>query len=147
MPPLPENPPDDRALSAPASHDLERVGVLEGGIRTPDLVQWKAALPAGKIFERPVSSLDISATALAAAVGRRANDLPLDGVDLAPFFTGRRRVESHAALYRRMQARNIWAKTLPEPLWSTDTSPEATQARQKRAQRSKPITAETPKQP
>jgi arylsulfatase A-like enzyme len=181
------------SLNTPLSG--EKGGMLEGGIRTPYLVQWKAALPAGKTFERPVSSLDISATAIAVAGGKRANDLPLDGVDLLPFFRSEKSGDPHTALYWRMKPRDIWAmrmgdwklvthngwhdlrpakpkprlidlaadpaelrdlsaerpdklaelkaaydawsRTLPEPLWSTDLSPEATKTRQQRAQRQK----------
>ncbi|MCX7826754.1 MAG: sulfatase-like hydrolase/transferase, partial [Verrucomicrobiae bacterium] len=42
----------------------EKGGMLEGGIRVPFLVQWKGVLPAGKTYNRPVSSLDILPTAL-----------------------------------------------------------------------------------
>ena len=42
-------------------------GMKEGGIRVPYFVQWKGTLPAGKVYDRPVSTLDIVPTALAAA--------------------------------------------------------------------------------
>lgn len=177
------------SLNTPLSG--EKGYMFEGGLRVPYLVQWKAALPAGTRYERPVSSLDISATALSAA-GASA-DAALDGVDLRPFFRGEKSGDPHAALYWRMKARNTWAirmgdwklvannrwhdlpagipkprlinlaedvgelrdlssaqpekaaelqaaydawaKTLPEPLWSTDVSPEAVKARQERARR------------
>src|SRR6185436_18597549 len=41
--------------------------VWEGGIRVPYMVQWKGTLPAGKVFDHPVISLDIVPTSLAAA--------------------------------------------------------------------------------
>jgi Arylsulfatase A and related enzymes len=41
--------------------------VWEGGIRVPFSMQWKGRIPAGKVFDKPVISLDIPATALAAA--------------------------------------------------------------------------------
>lgn len=40
--------------------------MFEGGIRVPFLAQWKGVLPAGKTYDRPVSSMDILPTALAA---------------------------------------------------------------------------------
>jgi arylsulfatase A-like enzyme len=165
--------------------------MLEGGIRTPYLVQWKSKLPAGKVYDLPVSSLDISATALAAA--KTEAPANLDGVDLIPYFTGEKQGRPHEALYWRMTARgiwairmgdwklvthngwheipaakpkprlihlasdsgelhdlsekepaklaelqnayNAWAATLPEPLWTTDVSPEAVKARQERVKR------------
>ena len=179
------------SLNTPLSG--EKGHTHEGGIHVPYLVQWKAGLPAGKVFERPVSSLDISATALALAGIESPKDRPLDGVDLVPFFTGEKPGDPHELLLWRMKARNIWAvrkgdwklvaahgwhdipssvgkprlinlgsdpgefldvsaqypekfaelkaaynaweKTLPEPLWSTDVSPEAVAARQARVKR------------
>jgi len=60
--------------------------LLEGGIRIPFIAQWKGKLPAGKVDDRPVISLDILPTVLAAA------NLPipehLDGVNLLPYLTG-----------------------------------------------------------
>jgi arylsulfatase A-like enzyme len=171
----------------------EKGYMLEGGIRTPYLVRWPAGLPSGKTYERPVSSLDITATALAAAdIPRPSN---LDGVDLLPYFKGEQTGDPHSALYWRMKARNTWAvrmgdwklvannrwhelpagipqprlinlakdpgelhdlssqhpeklaelraaydtwaTSLPEPLWATDVSPEAAQARLARMKRQK----------
>ncbi len=63
----------------------EKGMLSEGGIRVPFLVRWRGKLPAGKVSAYPVTSLDIAATARAAA------DLPvdprLDGIDLIPALT------------------------------------------------------------
>lgn len=61
----------------------EKGSLLEGGIRVPFLARWPRALPAGRVFESAVSSLDIAATALAAA-GVTVPSGELDGVDLVP---------------------------------------------------------------
>ena len=53
------------SLNTPLSG--EKGTMFEGGIRVPFLVQWKAKLPAGKTYDRAVSSLDLLPTALAAA--------------------------------------------------------------------------------
>ncbi|MEW6211032.1 MAG: sulfatase-like hydrolase/transferase, partial [Acidobacteriota bacterium] len=58
--------------------------VLEGGIRIPFLIQWKGRVPAGKVYDRPVISLDIHPTALAAAGGKITGELKLDGRNLLP---------------------------------------------------------------
>src|SRR5262245_45739766 len=55
----------------------------EGGIRVPCLMSWKGRVPAGATADAPISSLDISATALAAA-GVPLDAARLDGVDLLP---------------------------------------------------------------
>ncbi len=61
--------------------------VYEGGIRTPAMVQWPGHIPAGKVYDKPVISLDIAPTALAAA-GVTAKDAKFDGVNLLPFLKG-----------------------------------------------------------
>jgi len=101
------------SLNTPLSG--EKGFMLEGGIRTPYLVQWKARLPAGKVYEKPVSSLDISATVLAAANGASESakaytpTLALDGVNLIPYLKGENEGRPHEVLYWRMTARSIWA--------------------------------------
>lgn len=82
-------------------------GMGEGGIRVPYFVQWKGTLPAGKVYDRPVSTLDIVPTALAAA--GVASDAKLEGVNLAPFFTGETKGDPHARLYWRYLRRGMWA--------------------------------------
>lgn len=71
----------------------------EGGIRTPFVAAWPGRLPAGRVYDRPVISLDVAATALAAAGLPRAPEL--DGVDLLPFLTGAKDGAPHETLYWR----------------------------------------------
>lgn len=58
----------------------------EGGIRIPYAMRWPGTLPAGAIFDHPVSTLDIVPTAVAAA-GGRIDPAAVDGVDLVPAMT------------------------------------------------------------
>jgi arylsulfatase A-like enzyme len=81
----------------------------EGGIRVPFLAQWKGVLPAGKTYDRPVSSLDILPTALAAAGTPGLGGQPLDGVDLVPYLTGKKSGDPHEMLFWRMTERDIRA--------------------------------------
>ena len=72
--------------------------VYEGGLRVPFLIQWPGKLPQGKVYNQPIISLDVFATAAAAA------DLPtkqLDGVDLVPYLTGKKTGSPHQMLYWR----------------------------------------------
>jgi len=78
--------------------------VYEGGIRVPFLVQWREKLPAGKIYDRPVSSLDILPTALAAAGVKPLAGSALDGVNLLPYLGGERPGDPHAALFWRWRS-------------------------------------------
>ncbi len=73
--------------------------VLEGGIRVPFLMQWKGHLPAGKVYEHPVISLDICPTILAAVGAEIPKEI--DGVNLLPFLTGEKEGQPHEALFWR----------------------------------------------
>ncbi len=81
--------------------------VLEGGIRVPFMVQWKGHIPAGRVLDHPVISLDIVPTALAVSgigpqqfVRKRAK---LDGVNLMPYLTGKSDEPPHDSLYWRFR--------------------------------------------
>ena len=73
--------------------------VYDGGIRVPFLAQWKSTLPKGKVYEEPVIALDLLPTAVAAAGGKAPANL--DGVDLTPYVTGKRKGAPHSSLYWR----------------------------------------------
>ena len=77
----------------------EKGMLTEGGICVPFVVHWKGVLPAGKVYDQPVSSLDIAATAVTAAGQPR--DPKLDGVDLLPFLSGKEAAAPHSALFWR----------------------------------------------
>lgn len=77
----------------------EKGMLAEGGIRVPLLARWPGKIPAGKVFDHPVSSLDYAATANALAGLPWAPEL--DGVDLLPHLTGANPAAPHSALYWR----------------------------------------------
>jgi arylsulfatase A-like enzyme len=74
---------------------------FEGGIRVPFAVRWPARLPAGVVYELPVSALDVVTTVRAAAGLTDEPPRPLDGVDLAPYLTGDREGRPHQWLHWR----------------------------------------------
>jgi len=75
--------------------------VLEGGIRIPYMMQWKGTLPAGRVCDQPVISLDIHATILAAVDAPQPKDKPLDGVNLLPHLAGKKGAAPHDRLFWR----------------------------------------------
>lgn len=77
----------------------EKGMLTEGGIRVPFVVSWPGVVPKGKVYDQPVSSLDIAATAVALA--GQPNDRKLDGVNLVPFLCGQQSVAPHEALFWR----------------------------------------------
>ena len=82
----------------------EKGMLTDGGVRVPFLAEWPGTLPAGRVYDPPVVSLDLTATALAAA-GLPA-DPKLDGVDLVPFVTGQRTEPPHEGIFWRWRSQS-----------------------------------------
>ena len=77
----------------------EKGTVIEGGNRVPFLVYWKGRIPGAQVYDHPIISLDVAATAVALADMKR--DPRLDGVNLVPYLTGENKGEPHEALFWR----------------------------------------------
>jgi arylsulfatase A-like enzyme len=60
----------------------------EGGLRVPFLAKWPARLPAGKVTDEFVTSLELFPTLLAAAGADSPRDVQLDGADMLPVLRG-----------------------------------------------------------
>lgn len=90
------------SLNTPFSGD--KGTALEGGIRVPFLVQWRGTLPAGKTYDRPIISLDVLPTALAAAGAKPLGESAIDGVNLLPFFKGGQAGDPHSILFWRWRS-------------------------------------------
>ncbi len=69
---------------------------LEGGIRVPFFVSWTGQLPAGKVYDQPVSSLDVLPTA-ASVAGTKAPE-GIEGVNLLPHLKGEKADAPHESL-------------------------------------------------
>ena len=87
----------DGSLNAPMNG--EKGMLSEGGIRVPWIAYWKGILPPGTVFEHPVISLDVAATAVALA--GLPHEPKLDGTNLIPYFTGQEKAAPHDALFWR----------------------------------------------
>ena len=74
--------------------------MYEGGIRVPFIVQWPRRLKRGLTYDHPVISLDILPTA--AAVAKLPRDHKMNGVNLIPYLTGKRKTAPHDTLFWRM---------------------------------------------
>lgn len=79
--------------------------VYDGGVRVPFLVSWPGTLPAGRTYDQPVSSVDVMATALAAAGAPMPTDRKYDSVNLIPFLKGEKTSAPHDRLYWRSEAK------------------------------------------
>lgn len=69
---------------------------LEGGIRVPFFVSWTGQLPAGKVYDQPVSALDVLPTA-ASVAGAKAPE-GIEGVNLLPHLKGEKADAPHESL-------------------------------------------------
>lgn len=82
----------------------EKGMLAEGGIRVPFIAYWKNKIQGGQVYDHPVISLDVAATANALA-GLPA-DPELDGVNLVPHLTGGTTKSPHETLYWRWIAQS-----------------------------------------
>ncbi|MBU7577352.1 MAG: sigma-70 family RNA polymerase sigma factor, partial [Flavihumibacter sp.] len=104
-------------------------GYYEGGIRVPFAVQWKGVLPAGKVYDMPVISLDIFATA--AALTKQQPIKQIDGVNLIPYLTGANKTAPHKALYWKGPKKELYAiRTVEDKLIIQEGSTELFAIRQ-----------------
>ncbi len=77
----------------------------EGGIRVPFIVSWKNHVPAGRVIDAPVTSMDATATALEFADAGSVQTR-LDGVSLVPLLTGKMTKMPERTLFWRVGAKN-----------------------------------------
>lgn len=82
----------------------EKGMLCEGGIRVPFVVYWKGKIPAGQVYEHPVISLDVAATAV--ALSGLEPDAQLDGVNLVPYLSGEKQGAPHDVLFWRWIAQS-----------------------------------------
>ena len=111
----------------------EKGMLAEGGIRVPFVISWPGTIPAGLTVKDPVISLDIAATANAAA---KLPENPLfDGVNLLPFLRSEKQGEPHEDLFwkfwnqaavRSGKWKFLQAGTDAEFLYDLETDPEET---------------------
>jgi arylsulfatase A-like enzyme len=75
----------------------------EGGIRVPAIVRWPGVVPAGVTSPQPLTTLDWTATILAAADVAAASSHPLDGIDLQPLLREGARTLQRSLFWRMSQ--------------------------------------------
>jgi arylsulfatase A-like enzyme len=77
----------------------------EGGIKVPAFIRWPEKIPANTITEQVAITMDWTATILALAKAKPNSKLPLDGINLMPVCTGRKRPIART-FYWRVSQRN-----------------------------------------
>ncbi len=76
--------------------------VYDGGMRVPFAFRWPGKISAGVDYDDPVSSMDILATMVSLNNIEIAPERPLDGVDLLPYLTGKKKGVPHDMLFWQM---------------------------------------------
>lgn len=83
----------------------EKGMLSEGGIHVPFAVSWPGTIPAGQVYDHPISALDVAATA--AEIARlETQPADLDGVNLIPHLTGKKTTPPHEVLTWRWVAQS-----------------------------------------
>ncbi|MHC4444074.1 MAG: sulfatase-like hydrolase/transferase [Planctomycetota bacterium] len=63
--------------------------LYEGGVRVPCVFRWPGKIPADRVCDQPIITMDITATVLAATgTPRDPKARPADGIDVLPIITG-----------------------------------------------------------
>lgn len=86
---------------------------FEGGLNVPFLVRWDGMIEPGTIYDQPVISLDIAATAAQLAGVDDHPDYQLDGTNLVPHLMGADIGPAHEALYWKFG----WNKIIRKGDW------------------------------
>lgn len=75
----------------------------EGGIRVPAFARWPGVIPAGVTLPQVATTLDWTATMLAAAGTAASAEYPPDGIDLLPVLAGREPIRERSVFWRTFQ--------------------------------------------
>jgi len=101
-------------------------GMLEGGIRVPSIVKWPAVYPAGQVSDQASISMDFSKTIIAAAGADKyvPKKRELDGINLSPILSGKKKEKERALFWRRREwhsgakkYNNVWAEAYIKGDW------------------------------
>ncbi|HKG93059.1 MAG TPA: sulfatase-like hydrolase/transferase [Gemmatimonadaceae bacterium] len=77
----------------------------EGGIRVPAFVRWPGTIPAGRVSDETIITMDWTATMLAAGGASADPAYPLDGVDLLPLLRDGRPLAERTLYWRASNTR------------------------------------------
>ena len=75
----------------------------EGGIRVPAFVRWSGKIHAGIISQQAIITMDWTATILSAGGAKAHTDFPLDGINLMPIVTGKKKNIERIFYWRTFQ--------------------------------------------
>lgn len=82
----------------------KKAQLWDGGIREPAFVRWPGVIPANSVTHQLSITMDWPATILALAKATPDPGFPLDGIDLMPFMTGKKKVKDRTFYWRLTQS-------------------------------------------
>lgn len=82
-----------------------KMELWEGGIREPAFIRWSEKIKPNTITNQVATTMDWTATILSAGRAKADPNFPLDGIDIMPIITGRKK-EVERTLYWRIFQRN-----------------------------------------
>ncbi|MFL5810996.1 MAG: sulfatase [Flavisolibacter sp.] len=82
-----------------------KMQLWEGGIREPAMLRWPGRVKAGTITNQVTTTMDWTATILKLANASPPSSVTLDGIDIMPIVTGKKK-ETDRTLYWRISQRN-----------------------------------------
>ncbi|CAN5801556.1 hypothetical protein BH10BAC2_BH10BAC2_40970 [soil metagenome] len=87
----------------------------EGGIREPAFARWPGVIPANTITQQTAITMDWAATILAVAGAKPETAFPLDGINLLPICTGKKKTIERSFYWRFFQSTK--QKAIREGKW------------------------------
>jgi arylsulfatase A-like enzyme/dienelactone hydrolase len=84
-----------------------KIQCWEGGVRVPFFVQWKSRLPASRVSDEPVSTLDLMPTLLAVSGIAAPAEQKMDGINLLTWLEGKAEFPKREPLFWKMGDTNL----------------------------------------
>ena len=81
-----------------------KMQLWEGGLREPAFIRWTGKVKENSVTNQVSTTMDWTATILALAGAKAEKEFPLDGIDLMPVLTGKKK-EMQRTLYWRISQR------------------------------------------
>ena len=109
---------------------------MEGGLRTPFIMRWPGQVPAGAVNNEIVHLVDVFPTLASFTGAAVPDDRPIDGVDMADFFLGKRQASGRegfpifvgndlrALKWRNWKVHFGWAETKYDAVQRFSTAPK-----------------------
>ncbi len=83
-----------------------KMQLWEGGIREPAFVKWPGKIKPGSTTNQVTTTMDWTATILSLAKARADPKFPLDGIDIMPMITGKKKEVDRTLYWRIFQRTN-----------------------------------------